>query len=81
MSYLNVKGMIICKNCGEDMTGKGLIYVMKHLDTHMPAYEYKVPTDNEAREMFLAMGMPLSVFRAFGYAEPTPMERIIFKED
>ena len=79
MSDLN--GKIICEHCGEDLTGKGLISNIRHMDTHVPSHEYKIPTDNEARQIFLAMGMPLSVFRVFGYAIPTTMERIIFKED
>lgn len=43
--------------------------------------EYKTPTDNEVRIAMMELGMPKMVFEFMGYAEPTEMERIIYKKD
>ena len=74
-------GKLICKECGLDLTGRGLIANIDHLQSHNKIHVYKVPTDNEMREAFMELGMPKMGFTSMGLAEPTEMERKIFEDN
>lgn len=71
---------MICKKCGEDLTGKGLIAWIEH-SCNTTTVEYKVPTSNEMREFFMEIGMPKMVYEAMGYAVPTKMEKRIYEDN
>lgn len=64
-----------------DLTGRGLIANIEHLNSHNEIAVYKVPTDNEVREIFMEIGMPRMMYDAFHLAQPTEMERKIFEDN
>lgn len=70
--------MTICKHCGEDLTGKGIIAWIDHPCSSVGYYSK--PTDNETRTRMIEIGMSDFAFDFFGYALPTEMERLIFKK-
>lgn len=73
---------IKCDVCGEDLTGKGILYNVEHFaKCHKTTVVYKVPTDGEMRQMFLELGIPTMVYEFFKYAPPTEMEKIIFEKE
>lgn len=64
-----------------DLTGRGMIANIDHMNSHNEIAVYKVPTDNELREIMMEMGMPKMAYKAFNLAKPTEMERKIFEDN
>ena len=70
----------ICKKCGEDLTGKGIIAFVEH-PCNNRTFEYKPMSDNEIRDASMEIGMPDIWFEAMDIAKPTEMERKIFQDN
>ncbi len=68
-----------CEYCGFDLTGIGILGYINHMEIHTEPIVYKVPTDNEMREAFMEIGMPSMIYDAFKYAQPTKMEKKIYR--
>ena len=81
MDTLDFSKPLLCETCGMDLTGRGLIANIDHLNSHNEIAVYKVPTDNEVREIFMEMGMPSIGFTKMNLAQPTEMERKIFEDN
>lgn len=81
MDALDFSKPLLCETCGMDLTGRGLIANIDHMQSHNAIAVYKVPTDNEMREAFMEMGMPQMMYKLFHYAQPTEMEKQIFEDN